>query len=197
MGLDAAAVAGRVRCLRPRRWIRVIKREFASNPLGTGYGSSRFSAPDRSFRVLYAARDLATAIAEGIVRDRFEAVNDREMERSELEAWSATEISSNRLLNVVDLRRGSAFLLGIDTDAVGARKHDEGQTFAVELHGIRHLPGQLGSIDGILYSSRLTGWDCIAVFDRATAMLAATPGVDLHRLKELPAALDQLWIVLR
>ncbi|MER9445746.1 RES family NAD+ phosphorylase [Mesorhizobium sp. M0340] len=37
-----------------------------------GFGQSRFASPDRSFMVLYVARDLATAIAETIVRDRFE-----------------------------------------------------------------------------------------------------------------------------
>ncbi|WID99969.1 RES domain-containing protein (plasmid) [Bosea vestrisii] len=37
-----------------------------------GFGQTRFSSPDRAFRLVYIARDLATAIAETIVRDRFE-----------------------------------------------------------------------------------------------------------------------------
>lgn len=55
---------------RPSAYLRVMPKVHAATPLGMGFGQTRFSAPDNSFKVLYIARDIATAIAETIIRDR-------------------------------------------------------------------------------------------------------------------------------
>ncbi|WP_332313501.1 hypothetical protein [Mesorhizobium comanense] len=35
-----------------------------------GFGQTRFAAPDNSFQLIYLARNLTTAVAETVVRDR-------------------------------------------------------------------------------------------------------------------------------
>ncbi|WP_404943692.1 RES family NAD+ phosphorylase [Rhizobium ruizarguesonis] len=42
-----------------------------------GFGKTRFSSPRDKFRLLYLAQDPATAIAETIVRDRFQGKAER------------------------------------------------------------------------------------------------------------------------
>lgn len=37
-----------------------------ATPLGMGFGHSRFSSPNRLFKLLYIAQDLATAVAETV-----------------------------------------------------------------------------------------------------------------------------------
>ena len=44
---------------------------------GMGLGKSRFSSPKNRFRLLYLAQDPTTAVAETIVRDRFEGASER------------------------------------------------------------------------------------------------------------------------
>lgn len=190
MKLDAETVLRLTAHVSPSAWIRIMKREYAATPLGTGYSSSRFSAKDQSFKVLYAAADLPTALAEAVIRDRFQAAAEREIEREELDSWAAAEVRASRTLRLVDLRGRGAFLLGIDTDAVGAREHEQGQLFATALHGGFDA-------DGILYSSRLTAVDCMAVFDRAVGKLKASEAVDLTRIGMLTASLDELRVILR
>jgi hypothetical protein len=65
-----------------------------STPLGMGFGHSRFSGPNRIFRLLYVAYDLATAIAETIVRDRFKGIQDRVLDYSEIGDWAVTEVTA-------------------------------------------------------------------------------------------------------
>jgi len=58
-------------------WPRIIQAHYAASPLGAGYGSSRFSSPNQSFKVLYAAFDFSTALAEAVIRDRFQGKQRR------------------------------------------------------------------------------------------------------------------------
>ncbi|RBP03500.1 hypothetical protein DFR50_14456 [Roseiarcus fermentans] len=53
------------------------------------------------------------------------------------------------------------------------------------------------AVDGILYVSRLTAAECIAVYDRAVvAKLKATRAIDLVRLAGLVPSLAALGVVL-
>ncbi len=84
----------------------------------------------------------------------------------------------------------NAMQLGISTDAVRAKSQDEG----------RHLSQALYDgfdVDGVLYSSRLTGANCVGVYDRSvTSTLSAMKVVDLVRLKALVPALRKLNVSL-
>ena len=54
------------------------------------------------------------------------------------------------------------------------------------------------NFDGILYMSRITNRQCVAVYDRAVAvhLQADTPALDLPRLAGLRAILDTLHITI-
>src|SRR5258707_438195 len=99
----------------------------ATSPLGMGFGHTRFSSPDRAFRLVYIARDLATAIAETIVRDRFEGAVERVLDDSEIQEWAVAEVTAPSPLVVLDLRTTGLLKLGVSTDAARAKAHREGQ----------------------------------------------------------------------
>jgi len=51
-------------------------------------------------------------------------------------------------------------------------------------------------VDGVVYDSRLTGNDCIAVFDRAIPKLTVLDACALMDHPQLPALLEQAGIQL-
>ncbi|WGS53428.1 RES family NAD+ phosphorylase [Paraburkholderia sp. D15] len=165
--------------------------QHRSTPTSAGHGSSRFSSPSRTFRVLYAADNFPTAFAETVVRDRFEGKARRFLYRPHLEQLCVTSISSNRKLALLDLRGAAAYETGIDTDANRARGHGSGQALSEAVHA------NMADVDGILFNSRLTTGDCMAIYDRAFPALSATPPVALIQAKVLSAELDRLGITVR
>lgn len=189
MTLDLRRIAAATISARLSSWPRIIAARHAATPADTGYGSSRFSSPTDRFRTLYAAQDFGSAFAEAIVRDRFVGKERRYLYRPALEALMVTEISSDRL-RLLDLRGSAAYDLGVDTDAKGARDHQPGQVVAEELH-------ERTAIDGILYHSRLSDRDCVAVFDRAFPRLEARKPVPLVTVAALATEIERLGIVVR
>ena len=155
-----------------------------------GYGQTRFASPDRSFQLVYLARDLMTGVAETIVRDRFEDQTDRTLHASEVSDWAASTITVRSPLIVVDLRTTGLLKLGVTTDASRAKAQETGRLLSQELY-------KRFAVDGILYLSRLTAAECIAVYDRAVATkLAASKAVDIVRLRALIPALTALGVTL-
>lgn len=169
-------------------WPRIIPAAHRATPAGAGFGTSRFSSPDRSFRVLYAAEDFSTAFAEAVVRDRFADRTRRVLSRSRLDALLVTDIRSTAALRLLDLTGGGAYELGIDSDASRARAHDRGQAFSQALHGA-------SSLDGILFDSRLTSRRCVAIYDRAFSRLEGAAPIELLRVAALPAEIHRLGII--
>lgn len=51
-------------------------------------------------------------------------------------------------------------------------------------------------VDGFIYASRLTGDDCIAVFDRAIGKLTVVDACELKEHAELPAVLERNKVML-
>jgi len=84
-------------------WPRILPSRHRATPADAGFGSSRFSSPSRTFRVLYAADDFPTAFAEAVVRDRFEGKLRRFLYRPHLDGLCMTAISSSRELTLLDL----------------------------------------------------------------------------------------------
>ncbi|WP_306767033.1 RES domain-containing protein [Rhizobium leguminosarum] len=68
--------------------------------------------------MLYLAQDPATAVAETIVRDRFQGKTGRLILREELDRYSIAAVRSQAPLFLLDLRYEGANLLGVSTDAV-------------------------------------------------------------------------------
>jgi hypothetical protein len=189
--LDPQTVAELALAFQPQSYLRVMPVAHMATPLGMGFGQTRFSSRSRAFRLVYIARDLATAIAETIVRDRFEGSAKRVLDQTEIENWAVAEVTANEPLVVLDLRTTGLLKLGVSTDAARAKEHQEGRKLSEALYGSF-------AIDGLLYASRLSSAECVAVYDRAVEVkLNATPAVSLLRHPDLISALQSIGVSLQ
>lgn len=102
-----------------------------------------------------------------------------------------TSISSSRELTLLDLRGAAVYEVGIDTDASRARSHASGQALSEAVHA------DMPDIDGILFNSRLTSGDCMAIYDRTFKALSGSPPVALVQAAMLPTELARLGITVR
>jgi hypothetical protein len=66
-------------------YLRVIEAKHRATPTGMGYGATRFSSPTDSFTLLYAAQDLPTALAEKVIRGRFQGKKRRVLLEEDIE----------------------------------------------------------------------------------------------------------------
>lgn len=191
MRLNRRTVEDLVVGFEPVDYLRVLNAAFRATPLGMGYGNTRFSSPARAFKLLYIGQDVATGVAETVVRDRFEGHVDRILDVSEFDTWAITCVTARQPLFLVDLRKNGLLRLGVSTDAARAKSHSEGQALSEAMHA-------QFDVDGFLYVSRLTGENCAAVYERAVLnKLTATPAILLFQHPELIAALQSLSIVVR
>ncbi|MBB4287848.1 RES family NAD+ phosphorylase [Roseospira goensis] len=165
--------------------MRIVPARHLGTPLGTAPADSRFCARADGFTVLYAAMDMETAVVETIVRDRFTHRTQRRISLVEITArgWVRIDSRPGTAVRLLDLRGDGCIRLGAPTDAVGARHHGAGRALGRAIHA-QH-PG----VDGILFASRLTGRDIVAVYDRAAGRLLAVATGALHGHKELPGLL--------
>ena len=191
MKLVASNLGRGVIAARLSDWPRILPTTPRAAPTGAGFGSSRYSSPTDSFRVLYAADNFPTAFAEAVVRDRFEGKSRRYLYRPHLEQVCLTAISSSRDITLLDLRGAAAYELGVDTDASRARDHGVGQAFSQAVHD------QMADVDAILFDSRLTVGACVAIYDRAFSALSGTVPIGLLQAALLPAEITRLGITLR
>jgi hypothetical protein len=166
--------------------IRIVPRRYLADPLGVAPGDSRFCARADGFRVLYAAPDFATAFVEVIVRDRFARRRQRAILLKEVteRAWVSVATRPRATLTLLDLRKDGCVRLGAPTDAVSARNHAAGRALGRAIHAAH------GDVDGLLFSSRLTGGDVYAIFDRALGKLDAAETGLLADHPDLPAVLS-------
>ena len=190
MDLDPDVVASLVVPYQPSAYLRVTPIAHRTTPLGMGFGKTRFASPTDIFKLLYIAEDLATGVAEAVIRDRFEGATARELTAGELADWRVTEVSARVPLRLLDMRTAGCFLLGVSTDITGAKAQDQAREFSQAVYDQTDL-------DGILYLSRLTRRTCIAVYDRAVALkLAVGSAHELETLAALVHALSALRVVL-
>ena len=163
---------------------RIVLKPYLSEPLTVYPSKSRF-CDGRTYAVLYAAGDFATAFAEVVVRDRLVQRDRRLVPFGDIAArgWVEFALANDGPLNMVDLRESGCLILGAPTDTAHARNQAAGRALG------RALYEQHADVDGIWYQSRLTGGDCLAVFDRALEHLAPTKTGELGRHPELPKVL--------
>ena len=176
--------------IEPVDYLRYTPWARRKTPLGMGFGETRFASPTQALKLLYVAEDLATSIAEAIIRDRFEGKTARELAQSDNADWGVCAVSATKPLRLLSLRGDACFKLGISTDIVGAKAHDEARAFSQELH-------ETTDLDGIVYHSPLRKKNCMAIYDCAVSSgLSADPVVQLERLAALVPALKSLRTVL-
>lgn len=166
---------------------RIIPRCYLDTPLGTAPGDSRFCAREDGFTVLYATPDFATAFIETVVRDRFARKRKREVAVKEIteRAWALIAMKPKAKLALLDLRGEGCLRLGAPTDTVNARNHAAGRALGRAIHS------EHADIDGLLFSSRLTGADAYALFDRALPKLDTSDCGGLPDHPDLPGVLAQ------
>lgn len=173
-------------------YLRIMEARHRTTPTGMGYGKTRFSSPTDSFTVLYAAQDLATALAEKVIRDRFQGRKKRVLLEADIDELVAASMIARVPLKLLDLRTSGASRLGIPTDAVRGRAQQAGRKFSQQLYDGTDF-------DGIVYMSRITNAECVAVYDRAAKMKLdpACPVANVSELTGLVPALTSLSVRLR
>ena len=162
-------------------YVRVMRRIYSHDPLSAGDGPSRFSplqpnrGPTGRFRVIYLALDLATAVYETLIRDQFDLNPSRLFLPPDYRDHDAVNISTStaQAVTLLDLSQGNAVRCGVPTDVIRYSMHTDGQYFSEFVHG------EMPTVDGILYHSRLTERPCIAIYDRACRKLTAAPPIPL------------------
>jgi hypothetical protein len=161
-------------------------------PLQLHLSPSRFCDGKSGFSVMYAALSFETCVVETLVRDRFTHRIKRELPLAAILARGHARISSqtDHELNLLDLRDTGCVHIGAPTDAVRARHFAAGQALG------KSLNEEHPDVDGFIYASRLTGDDCIAVFDRAVGKLFVVDACQLKDHPELPAVLERNHVVL-
>ena len=140
---------------------RIFSSKYIDSPLGMGYNSSRFSAPNKEFKVLYVAGELVTADRETIVRDYYDDRTDRFVPDRVVKGLACTRIVSRTDLFMVNLTDGNASNLGIPSKLRHEKEYNLSQALSIEVY--QELP----TVDGIFYNSRLDDKPCFVIFDRA------------------------------
>jgi len=171
---------------------RIIPAHHIGTPLGTTAGDSRFCSKADSYTVLYAAADFTTAFVETVVRDELTHAAQRRIPLKGVttRAWVQLRTKPRTKLRLLDLRKDGCVKLGAPTDAVNARHHAAGRALGRGIHD------EHDEVDGLLFSSRLTGADAYAVFDRAIKKLTHTADGPLAEHLELPEVLRKYQIEL-
>jgi hypothetical protein len=188
--LDLTVLADLAVRFTPKDYLRVTRLANAATPLGMGYGATRFASPDKTFKVLYLAWDLTTAVAETVVRDRFQAKAHRRLAEAEVDLWGATSVAATRPLTLIDLRATGLVRLGVSTEAARGKAQAQGRKLSQAVH-------DRTDADGLLYASRLTGATCVCIYERSASALRAGPVIALRDQPNLVAALQALNVTLR
>jgi len=172
-------------------YLRIMDVAHRTTPTGMGFGKTRFASPTDSFKLLYVAQDLPTALAEAVIRDRYQGKQKRELLEEDIEQSVIASMVSLAPLKLLDLRTSGASRLGVPTNAARGRAQQSGRRFSQELYDSTDF-------DGIVYMSRITNGECVAVYDRAadSKLDRACSVVDLVRLAELEPALRSLNVSL-
>jgi len=112
--------------------------------------------------------------------------------KTDVDDLVVASLSDRAPLKMLDLRTSGASQLGVPTDVARGRSQLAGRKFSQQLYDGTDF-------DGIVYMSRITNAECVAVYDRdVTANLdPAYPVVELPRLTDLVPALKSLSIELR
>ncbi|BAK67285.1 hypothetical protein SLG_26100 [Sphingobium sp. SYK-6] len=173
-------------------YLRIIEARRRATPMGVGHGKTRFSSATNAFTVLYAAQDLPTAIAEKVIRDRFQGKQARVLLGADLDELVVTNLIALKPLKLLDLRTSGASRLGVPTDAIRGRAQKAGRRFSQQLYDATDF-------DGVVYMSRITNAECVAIYDRAAEVKLdpRCPVEDLTRLADLIPALTSLNVQLR
>lgn len=178
-------------------WYRLYQSRYP-DPLGYGFGLSRFSDPEIAltppdrFGVVYFGSSIKVCFAEAILRER--AIGSKgtfPVGMGELLEVSCASVATIEPVRLADLRSDGMLRMRIPTDAARAASHELGQQWSRALWLHDEKP------DGIIYGSRLNGETNVVLFDRALTKLrvtAAGPLLDFRN--EVAQILDDFAIAI-
>lgn len=170
---------------------RLIPSMFEANPLGIGFGDSRFSAPNDEFKILYMASRIETALRETIIRDSFDNKSERFLERGLIGSFCCIAIRSTRRLNLLDLTDGNAFNVGLPSRIRHDKTYDDSKKFSLFVYH------NLIEVDGFYYRSRFDDQVCFAVFDRAVDLkLEVRKSLNARNNLEVIHAIESMGIAI-
>ena len=150
MILDLRVLADLAVAITPKSYVRVTPMVHAATPLGAGFGATRFASPTKAFKVIYIAQDLTTAVAETLVRDRFQGRARRKLLDVEAALWGMTEVNASTPLLLIDLRTTGLVRLGVSTEAARGKAQSQGRKLSQAIY-------DQTDAQGLIYNSRLTG----------------------------------------
>jgi hypothetical protein len=178
-----------VRPVRLKAFVRLHRKAYQA--LDVIPSDTRFCGADWPEGVIYAANRLQTAIAETLIRNRFDGRATRRLEQDEVSDRNVSILDAHTALHLLDLRGDGAIAYGVPAAVLRATNHRSGRVFARRLHD--YLP----DVDGILFPSRLLdGSVNVAVFERASRKVSVRSTRPLTDLRETDAALRALRIEL-
>ncbi len=172
----------------PGALVRVARRDPASHCRFSQEARYRFDAPDRSFGVMYATFDLATALAESLLRDRPTHSDDVILDYRDLESRVVVELRrgpDDRPLRLIKLYDEG--LAAAHTDQqISARDHyPTTQRWAQMFHA------HAIAADGIVYMSRyIRARKSVALFDGCAAAVAAGTATPLLEHAEFASVVE-------
>jgi hypothetical protein len=166
----------------PGALVRMAWREPASHCRFMREARYRFDAPDRSFGVMYATFDPATAFAETVLRDQPMRSDDVILDYHDLESRVVIELRrgpDNRPLRLIKLYDEGLAAAHTDNQ-ISARDHyPTTQRWAQIFHD------HPIAADGIVYMSRYMGArKSAALFDRCSVAVAAGDATPLLEHRE-------------
>lgn len=189
-GYEPERIRRRIRAFSLQRMFRIVRASHVHSPLDTIPAPSRFSDPDGTYAVLYAAETLRCCFWEAVIRNRLDRRRTRTLPRSDLESRHVVEIRSVGALNLVDLSGDGPIRIAAPT----AVTHDANHAAARVLSSVVYRT--IREADGFAFRSRFTSDWCVAVFDRALDRLSAMGITPLVRHRAILDTLDTDDIVL-
>lgn len=177
-------------------YARISSSRYADSPFGFGASSSRFSGlpcdkePHKAeFGALYLAGSVQTATAETLVRNRSALRSGIELDINELLSRVLFRYSgSTEPLRLVDLRGDNPLRGLVKANVI----HDEGHTEGQRLSDfVYHY---MSDVEGILYPSRFTQQDCIALYDRGLDKISHIDTMPLIDHREVMLTLDDYHV---
>ena len=151
--------------------LRMASRDPASHCRFRRGARYRFDSPDRSFGVMHATFDLATAFAETVLRDKPSHSDDVILDYHDLESRVVIELKrgpDERPLRLIKLYDEGLAAAHTDNQISARDHHPTTQRWAQIFHA------HSIAADGIVYMSRYMGArKSVALFDRCSAAVAS------------------------
>jgi hypothetical protein len=179
--------------LRHVSWAR-----YAGTPLYFGRDRTcRYDAPDGAYGVLYVADALGTALMESVFhQNEWQQLEVcRSVAATRVEQTIVRHIKPRRDLRLFDLSEPGAATrcFGLNMEIMATRDYAALQRISQTIERMEAgAPGL--RFDGLRYPSRnLTGFDCIALFDRSQSGAAPDPILQALLVADLPLTALDAW----